>query len=55
MQYQNEAYTENRHVFNFSWLYYSQDFTQRSFNGSNTDGPFTTAISNSFLSLLKKP
>ena len=30
------------------------DSIQKNFNGSNTDGSFTTAVSNSFLSSLEK-
>ena len=32
-----------------------QNELQQTFNGSNTDGPFTTAVSNSFWSPLEKP
>ena len=36
-----------------SWSFYMK-FIQQNFNGSNTDGSFTTVVSNSFLSPSEK-
>ena len=41
------------HLMIFEMIFHKSNL-QYNFSGSNTDGSFTTAVSNSFLSLLEK-